>query len=194
MPRDSTPSILLVVGVATVGSGIGLFLPGRAVGVESGVRWLFALTFTTVGCGFLGMAGISLRRGEPALLSRTQIPAVVLFGVGALWILGSVPVFQPHRYDGLAGGLRLLLTSGLVVAGSVALLLGIRWYRRRQPRYPLAVSTGVLGLGFLYVAHQELGLNLPFPFLTVLTVLAIALPVVVTLRLFEPTAFRESTR
>lgn len=52
-----------------------------------------------------------------------QVPALFLGLVGLTSIVGSIVVFQPWQYGGLAGGLRSLIVAGLTVVGVMLIVI-----------------------------------------------------------------------
>ena len=107
------------------------------------------------------------------------MPALFLGLVGLASIVGSVVVFQPWQYEGLAGGLRYILVACLTVIGVVLIVVANRWIRQREVRYPLTILSCLLAVGLFYLVHQRLDLNLPIPLLAVLVALVAILPMTV---------------
>lgn len=100
----------------------------------------------TLGGGLLWW-GVRLWQGRNELPSQGNIPSFILGFIGLLAVLGSVPVFRPWAYEGLAAGLRWTGLVGFLLGGGIVVALGVHWCRTQNVTLPLTLFAGLTGAG-----------------------------------------------
>lgn len=145
--RGSTP--LVVWGVLVALGGIVLYTPLGHGGVGGRLRWLAVAVSLSIGVGLVASGIVAWKRG--GLVERqTRVPAGVLVVVGLVGAVGSLPIFRPWQYDGLAGGIRTLAMGGATIGGAALVVAGAKWYRSGNAKAPLVVLAGLCGMGAFY--------------------------------------------
>lgn len=181
-PRNAAALLLTAGSVGGIGMLAGatlpISLPGRiAIGFGLFASGAFLLT---------GVAWLYAEDSDTALYSR--VPAVSLLLVGLTAIGWSLVEFEPWRVYGWDGvvldqTLRILLVVLSAGLGIAFVLVGLRWARRRQMRYPLAILSVGLSIGEFHLGFQAVDSFLPpipTPVLGLVLVLAV-LPALVIL-------------
>lgn len=148
MRRATNGSILLlfvglVSGIATIGAGVTGSNVDRLV---TGFLILISGGYITTGALWIYQERTGTR--------YAQLPAITLVVLGLTGIIGGFVLFDP-LIPSITQGLRTLIFGLLSLTGIGLVLVGRRWARERQMRYPLGILTGGLVLGLAYVAHQR---------------------------------------
>ncbi|NIC00993.1 hypothetical protein G9C83_15385 [Halobacterium sp. R2-5] len=139
-----------------------------------------------INLGFVATGWFWFRESTPSQIRYEQIPALVISLVGITGIVGSLAVFQPWQYTGMAAGLFSISTGLFVIPGIGLSLSGYLWFRQREMRYPLALMAGLLAVGLLYIIRQQSDAIIGIPLSVVVVAIIFLLPVVVTLRVITP--------
>ncbi|CQH54541.1 uncharacterized protein HHUB_2098 [Halobacterium hubeiense] len=126
------------------------------------------------------------RGRAPGQIRYEQIPALAVGVVGVTGIVGSLAVFRPWQYTGMAGGLSIIFTGLFVIPGIALSLSGYIWFRQREMRYSLASLVGLLAVGLLYVIRQRLDFVTGIPVFAIVVAVVFILPVVVVPRVIHP--------
>jgi hypothetical protein len=143
-----------------------------------------------INLGFVATGWFWFRESAPSQIRYEQIPALVISLVGITGIVGSLAVFQPWQYSGMAAGIFSISTGLLVISGIGLSLSGYLWFRQREMRYPLALLAGLLAVGLLYIIRQRLDVVIGIPLFVVVVAIIFLLPVVVTLHVITPESVR----
>ncbi|UHH26783.1 hypothetical protein [Halobacterium noricense] len=143
---------------------------------------LATILLLLINLGFVVTGWFWFRESAPGQSRYEQVPAVVISLVGITGIVGSLVVFQPWQYTGMAAGLFFVSTGLFVIPGIGLSLSGYFWFRQREMRYPLALLVGLLAVGLLYIIRQRLSVIIEIPLFAIVVVAVFALPVVVVLR------------
>lgn len=147
---------------------------------------LVTVILLMISVGFVATGWFWFRESSPSQIRYEQIPALVISLVGITGIVGSLAVFRPWQYTGMAAGLFSISTGLFVIPGIGLSLSGYIWFRQREMRSPLALLVGLLAVGFLYIIRQRLDVIIEIPLFTIVVVAVFILPVVVTLHVIQP--------
>ncbi|TQQ78528.1 hypothetical protein EGH24_14225 [Halonotius terrestris] len=139
-----------------------------------------------INLGFVVTGWVWYQERAPGQSRYEQIPAVVIGLVGITGIVGSLAVFQPWQYTGMAAGLFSIATGLFVIPGIGLSLSGYIWFRQREMRYPLALLVGLLAVGLLYILHQRLDVIIGIPLFSIVVAAVFLLPVAVALHVIHP--------
>lgn len=150
--------VFLLWGLSVLLGGVVLYNPLNKAGLAGGLRWLTLLVAVVLGGGLV-LGSIFAWQKKREYTRQMGLPALILVGVGLLAIGGSVSMFRPWTYDGLAGGLRVLALVGFLVGGGLFVATGFYCYRTRNARLPLTILAGLTGAGVFY-PFDESGLLL----------------------------------
>lgn len=157
--RTRVAGLLSSWGLITLVGGLLLYDPSsyHPASVAGGLRWLAVLVATILGGGLV-LSGIRVWQDGLEYARRMRLPALILAVIGLVVVIGSVPIFRPWAYSGLAGGLRGMGVLVFLVGGGLGVAVGIRYYQRRSPRLPLLCLAGVTGVGAFYRLDEGPGL------------------------------------
>lgn len=139
-----------------------------------------------VNLGLVATGWFWFQESAPSQIRYEQIPALVISLVAITGIVGSLAVFQPWQYSGMAAGIISISTGLFVIAGIGLSLSGYIWFRQREMRYPLALLAGLLAVGLLYIIRHRLDVIIGIPLFVVVVATIFLLPVVVTLHVIAP--------
>ncbi|MCD2199523.1 hypothetical protein LPA44_06385 [Halobacterium sp. KA-4] len=138
-----------------------------------------------INLGFMATGWFWYQERASGQIRYEQIPALVISLVGITGIVGSLVVFQPWQYTGMAAGLFSISTGLFVIPGIGLSLSGYLWFRHQEMRYPLALLVGLLAVGLLYIIRQRLDIIIQIPLFAIVVVAVFLLPVVVVLRVIH---------
>lgn len=142
-------ALLVLWGLLVAIGGIVLYNPLNHGGLAGELRWLVILESLLIGAGLVG-SGIRMWRRDTVVQRQTGLPASILVVIGLVGAVGSILIFRPWQYDGLAGGLRTMILAGAIVGGVVLVAAGVTWYRSGNAQLPLVVLAGLCGVGAFY--------------------------------------------
>ena len=147
--RIAGTTLLLVWGLLVVVIGLPVYNPLNRRGMAGGFRWLAVVISLIVAFGLVGSSILTWRRGRSST-PRARLLSGVIGVVGAVIVVGTVPVVRPWKYTGLAGGLRTVVLAGLATGGGLLVIAGVRWYRAKDSRSPVSILAFLTGVGLFY--------------------------------------------
>lgn len=157
----------LVTGLATVGAGVS----------GSDVDRLVTGFLIVISGGYVA-TGTSWIAQERAGSRYAQLPAIALVVLGVSHIIGGLVSFHPLKST-VNQGLQMMLMGVLVLTGIGLVLVGRRWARERQMRYPLGILAGGLVLGLAYFTHQRFDVFDTWPVMLLIGSVAVLIAVVI---------------
>lgn len=171
--------VLGVLSAIATGLGYGLDNTVTTFGQEEVVTAVLSL----ISFGYVSTGVLWFREQEAAATNvrSLQLPALTLIAVAITTVVGTLFVFQPWQYRGFAATATTLLTGFLAVVAIGLVVVGITWARRREPRYPLALLTGILAVGLFHRLAQQVNPTLPVPVVAVLVVVIAVVPPIIVL-------------
>jgi hypothetical protein len=184
MATTEAKSLLILGLTGSLFTIIGLWPEYGAL--NAGLPELATILLLLINLGFVATGWFWYQERAPGQIRYEQIPAVVIGLVGITGIAGSLAVFQPWRYSGMAAGIFSISTGLFVISGIGLSLSGYLWFRQREMRYPLASLVGLLAIGLLYIIHQRLDVIIGIPLFATIVAVVFLLPVVVALRVIHP--------
>lgn len=168
-------SLLMIVGLWSEYGRLNADLPELAT-----------VLLLMINLGFVATGWFWFRESAPSQIRYEQIPALVIGLVGVTGIVGSLAVFQPWQYTGMAAGIFSIFTGLFVIIGTGLSLSGYIWFRQREMRYPLALLVGLLAVGLLYIIRQRLDVIIEIPLFAIVVATVFLLPVAVVLHVIHP--------